>query len=320
MSYVADVMWGVVVDENKYKTRVLEDGSMARVYKITGTKALNVKTLELVDTGVKAFNKYIRIYNSSSYLNRYAIAVLDKNGNYIGGFLCKYSSLEGSLKKPQSLGNLLIYGQSTNLLYGEECCSYLSESPFVSLRTAVLFDLYAKSAEVRLYSSKTDINDLNYLASNCCAFSTSEVPEFLTKDDTGIASCGGLCYVSNSCSKTVILPENCKYLMISDDEDCEIESIVFNKGIERVSDRLIGVVDIDTYYISRDVSKEFMGNLLYLLLYDSIVEEWNIKTVRKEAYYMFHGGKLADIYDLCNKEENRIVMNSVLGDKTIVIY
>lgn len=98
MGYVADVMWGVVVDENKYKTRVLEDGSMARVYKITGTKALNVKTLELVDTGVKAFNKYIRIYDSSSYLNHYAIAVLDKNGNYIGGFLCKYSSLEGSLK------------------------------------------------------------------------------------------------------------------------------------------------------------------------------------------------------------------------------
>ena len=318
MRYVADVMWGVIVNENKYKTRVLEDGSMARIYKITGTKALNVKTLELVDTGVKAFNKYIRIYNSSSYLNHYAIAVLDKNGNYIGGFLCKYSSLEGSLKKTQSLGNLLIYGQSTNLLYGEECCSYLSESPFVSLRTAVLFDLHAKSAEVRLYSSKTDINDLNYLASNCCAFSTSEVPEFLTKDDTGIASCGGLCYVSNSCSKTVILTEGCKYLII--DEDCEIESIVFNKGIERVSDKLNGVVDIDTYYISRDGSKEFMGNLLYLLLYDCTDSVWDIKRLRKKAYYMFHGGKLADIYDLCNMEENKGIMESVLENKTVVIY
>lgn len=319
MGYVADVMWGVVVDENKYKTRVLEDGSMARVYKITGTKALNVKTLELVDTGVKAFDKYVRVCDRSSYLNHYAIAVLDKNGNYIGGFLCKYSSVARSLKEPQFSGTLLIYGQSNNLLYGDECCSYISENPFTSLYTVIHFDLQVGSVEVMFYSSKTDRNDLNYLVSTC-AFSTSEVPEFLTKDDTGIASCGGLCYVSNSCSKTVILPESCKYLMISDDEDCEIESIVFNKGIERVSDRLIGVVDIDTYYISRDVSKEFMGNLLYLLLYDSIVEEWNIKTVRKEAYYMFHGGKLADIYDLCNKEENRIVMNSVLGDKTIVIY
>lgn len=318
MGYVADVMWGVVVDENKFKTRVLEDGSMARVYKITGTKALNVKTLELVDTGVKAFNKYIRIYNSSSYLNHYAIAVLDKNGNYIGGFLCKYSSLEGSLKKPQSLGNLLIYGQSTNLLYGEECCSYLSESPFVSLRTAVLFDLHAKSAEVRLYSSKTDINDLNYLASNCCAFSTSEVPEFLTKDDTGIASCGSLYYVSKFCSKSVVLQENCRYLMVS--EDCEVDSIVFNKGIERVSDKSNGVVDIDTYYVSKDVSKEFMGNLLYLLLYDCMDSVWNIKKFRKEAYYMFHAGKLADIYDLCNMEENKGIMESVLKNKTIVVY
>lgn len=319
MSYVADVMWGVVVDENKYKTRVLEDGSMARVYKIIGTKSLKVKTLELVNTGVKAFDKYVRVCDRSSYLNHYAIAVLDKNGNYIGGFLCKYSSVARSLKEPQFSGTLLIYGQSNNLLYGDECCSYISENPFTSLYTVIHFDLQVESVEVRFYSSKTDRSDLNYLVSTC-AFSTSEVPEFLTKDDTGIASCGGLCYVSNSCSKTVILPENCKYLMISDDEDCEIESIVFNKGIERVSDRLIGVVDIDTYYISRDVSKEFMGNLLYLLLYDSIVEEWNIKIVRKEAYYMFHGGKLADIYDLCNKEENRIVMNSVLGDKTIVIY
>lgn len=319
MGYVADVMWGVVVDENKYKTRVLEDGSMARVYKITGTKALNVKTLELVNTGVKAFDKYVRVCDRSSYLNHYAIAVLDKNGNYIRGFLCKYSSVARSLKEPQFSGTLLIYGQSNNLLYGDECCSYISENPFTSLYTVIHFDLQVESVEVRFYSSKTDRNDLNYLVSTC-AFSTSEIPDFLIKEDTGIASCGSLYYVSNSCSKTVILPENCKYLMISDDEDCEIESIVFNKGIERVSDRLIGVVDIDTYYISRDVSKEFMGNLLYLLLYDSIVEEWNIKTVRKEAYYMFHGGKLADIYDLCNKEENRIVMNSVLGDKTIVIY
>ena len=319
MGYVADVMWGVVVDENKYKTRVLEDGSMARVYKIIGTKSLKVKTLELVNTGVKAFDKYVRVCDRSSYLNHYAIAVLDKNGNYIGGFLCKYSSVARSLKEPQFSGTLLIYGQSNNLLYGDECCSYISENPFTSLYTVIHFDLQVESVEVRFYSSKTDRNDLNYLVSSC-AFSTSEVPEFLTKDDTGIASCGGLCYVSNSCSKTVILPENCKYLMISDDEDCEIESIVFNKGIERVSDRLIGVVDIDTYYISRDVSKEFMGNLLYLLLYDSIVEEWNIKTVRKEAYYMFHGGKLADIYDLCDKEENKIIMNSVLGDKTIVVY
>jgi len=319
MSYVADVMWGVIVNENEYKIKVLEDGSSARVYKIIGTKSLKVKTLELVNTGVKAFDKYVRVCDRSSYLNHYAIAVLDKNGNYIGGFLCKYSSVARSLKEPQFSGTLLIYGQSNNLLYGDECCSYISENPFTSLYTVIHFDLQVESVEVRFYSSKTDRNDLNYLVSSC-AFSTSEVPEFLTKDDTGIASCGGLCYVSNSCSKTVILPENCKYLMISDDEDCEIESIVFNKGIERVSDRLIGVVDIDTYYISRDVSKEFMGNLLYLLLYDSIVEEWNIKTVRKEAYYMFHGGKLADIYDLCNKEENRIVMNSVLGDKTIVIY
>ena len=40
MSYVADVMWGVIVNENEYKTKVLEDGSSARVYKITGTKSL----------------------------------------------------------------------------------------------------------------------------------------------------------------------------------------------------------------------------------------------------------------------------------------
>lgn len=319
MSYVADVMWGVIVNENEYKTKVLEDGSSARVYKITGTKSLKVKTLELVNTGVKAFDKYVRVCDRSSYLNQYAIAVLDKNGNYIGGFLCKYSSVARSLKEPQFSGTLLIYGQSNNLLYGDECCSYISENPFTSLYTVIHFDLQVESVEVRFYSSKTDRNDLNYLVSSC-AFSTSEVPEFLTKDDTGIASCGGLCYVSNSCSKTVILPENCKYLMISDDEDCEIESIVFNKGIERVSDRLIGVVDIDTYYISRDVSKEFMGNLLYLLLYDSIVDEWNIKTVRKEAYYMFHAGKLAEIYDLCKREENKRLMDSVLADKTVIVY
>lgn len=317
MSYVADVMWGVIVNENEYKTKVLEDGSSARVYKITGTKSLKVKTLELVNTGVKAFDKYVRVCDRSSYLNRYAIAVLDKNGNYIGGFLCKYSSVARSLKEPQFSGTLLIYGQSNNLLYGDECCSYISENPFTSLYTVIHFDLQVESVEVRFYSSKTDINDLNYLVSTC-AFSTSEVPEFLTKDDTGIASCGGLCYVSNSCSKTVILPENCRYIMVS--EDCEVDSIVFNKCIERVSDRIIGVADIDTYYISRDVSKEFIGNLLYLLLYDCTDSVWDIKRLRKEAYYMFHGGKLADIYDLCNKEENKIIMNSVLGDKTIVVY
>ena len=317
MGYVADVMWGVVVDENKYKTRVLEDGSMARVYKITGTKALNVKTLELVDTGVKAFNKYIRIYYSSSYLNHYAIAVLDKNGNYIGGFLCKYSSVARSLKEPQFSGTLLIYGQSNNLLYGDECCSYISENPFTSLYTVIHFDLQVESVEVRFYSSKTDRDDLNYLVSTC-AFSTSEIPDFLIKEDTGIASCGSLYYVSKFCSKSVVLPENCMYLMVS--EDCEVDSIVFNKGIERVSDRLIGVVDIDTYYISKDVSKEFMGNLLYLLLYDCIDSVWNIKKLRKEAYYMFHAGKLADIYDLCNMEENKGIMKSVLENKTIIVY
>lgn len=317
MSYVADVMWGVIVNENEYKTKVLEDGSSARVYKITGTKSLKVKTLELVNTGVKAFDKYVRVCDRSSYLNQYAIAVLDKNGNYIGGFLCKYSSVARSLKEPQFSGTLLIYGQSNNLLYGDECCSYISENPFTSLYTVIHFDLQLESVEVRFYSSKTDRNDLNYLVSTC-AFSTSEIPDFLIKEDTGIASCGSLYYVSKFCSKSVVLPENCRYLMVS--EDCEVDSIVFNKGIERVSDRLIGVVDIDTYYISKDVSKEFMGNLLYLLLYDCIDSVWNIKKLRKEAYYMFHAGKLADIYDLCNMEENKGIMESVLENKTIIVY
>jgi len=317
MGYVADVMWGVVVDENKYKTRVLEDGSMARVYKITGTKALNVKTLELVDTGIKAFDKYIKVHDCSTYLNRYAIAILDKNGNYLGGFICKYGSVARSLKEPQFSGTLLIYGQSNNLLYGDECCSYISENPFISLYAVIHFDLQAESVEVRLYNSKADRNDLNYLVSKC-AFYTSEISEFLIKDDIGVASCGNLYYISNLNSKSVILPESCKYLIV--DEDCEIESIVFNKGIERVSDKLNGVVDIDTYYISRDVSKEFMGNLLYLLLYDCTDSIWDIKRLRKEAYYMFHAGKLADVYDLCNLEDNKKIMESVLGDKTIVIY
>lgn len=129
---------------------------------------------------------------------------------------------------------------------------------------------------------------------------------------------GNLYYISNINSKSVILPEKCKYLII--DEDCEIESIVFNKGIERVSDKLNGVVDIDTYYISKDVSKEFMGNLLYLLLYDCTDSVWDIKRLRKEAYYMFHGGRLADIYDLCNMEENKGIMESVLENKTIIFY
>lgn len=317
MSYVADVMWGVIVNENEYKIKVLEDGSSARVYKITGTKSLKVKTLELVNTGVKAFDKYVRVCDRSSYLNQYAIAVLDKNGNYIEGFLCKYSSVARSLKEPQFSGTLLIYGQSNNLLYGDECCSYISENPFTSLYTVIHFDLQVESVEVRFYSSKTDRNDLNYLVSTC-AFSTSEIPDFLIKEDTGIASCGSLYYVSKFCSKSVVLPENCGYLMVS--EDCELDSIVFNKGIERVSDRLIGVVDIDTYYISKDVSKEFMGNLLYLLLYDCIDSVWNIKKLRKEAYYMFHAGKLADIYDLCNMEENKGIMESVLENKTIIVY
>lgn len=317
MGYVADVMWGVVVDENDYSTKVLKDGLSARIYRITGTKSLKVKTLELVETGIKAFDKYIKVHDCSSYLNRYAIAVLDKNGNYIGGFLCKYSSVARSLKEPQFSGTLLIYGHSNNLLYGKECCSYISENPFTSLYTVIHFDLQAESVEVRLYNSKADRVDLNYLVSKC-AFYTSEISEFLIKDDTGVASCGNLYYISNLNSKSVILPESCKYLIV--DEDCEIESIVFNKGIERVSDKLNGVVDIDTYYISRDVSKEFMGNLLYLLLYDSIVDEWNIKTVRKEAYYMFHAGKLAEIYDLCKREENKRLMDSVLADKTVIVY
>ena len=317
MSYVADVMWGVIVNENEYKTKVLEDGSSARVYKITGTKSLKVKNLELVNTGVKAFDKYVRIHDGSSYLNHYAIAVLDKNGNYIGGFLCKYSSVARSLKEPQLSGTLLIYGQSNNLLYGDECCSYICENHFTSLYTVIHFDLQVESVEVRFYSSKTDRNDLNCLVSTC-TFSTSEIPDFLIKEDIGIASCGSLYYVSKFCSKSVVLPESCKYLIV--DEDCEIESMVFNKGIERVSDKSNGVVDIDTYYVSKDVSKEFMGNLLYLLLYDCIDSVWNIKKLRKEAYYMFHAGKLADIYDLCNMEENKGIMESVLENKTIIVY
>ena len=316
MRYVADVMWGVVVDENKFKTRVLEDGRKARIYKITGTKALDIRKLELVDTGVKAFDKYVRIHARSSYLNQYAIAILDKNGNYLGGLLCKYSSLERSLKNIYLSGTFLIYGQSNNLLYGDrECCAYICESPFTCLNTTIEFDLLAESVEIKFYDSKTDMENLNYLIN--CAMSFTEVKCHFIEDNS-IFTNGNLYYISKLNSKSVLLPENCKYLII--DEDCEIESIVFNKGIERVSDKIGFVSDIDTYYISRDVSKEFMGNLLYLLLYDSIVEEWNIKTVRKEAYYMFHGGKLADIYDLCKREENKGLMDSVLADKTVIVY
>lgn len=316
MGYRADVMWGVVVDENKYKTRVLEDGRIARIYKITGTKALKIDSLELVDTGIKAFDKYVRIHDRSSYLNHYAIAVLDKNGDYIGGFICKYSSLERSLKNIYISGTLLIYGQSNNLLYGDrESCAYICESAFTCLNTTIEFDLLAESVEIRFYNAKTDMENLKYLIN--CAMSFTEAKSHFTEDNSIFINVN-LYYISKLKSKSVILPESCKYLIV--DEDCEIESIVFNKGIERVSDKIGFVSDIDTYYISREVSKEFMGNLLYILLYDSIVEEWDIKRLRKEAYYMFHGGKLAEIYDLCNKEENKIIMNSVLGDKTIVVY
>lgn len=316
MRYVADVMWGVVVDENKFKTRVLEDGRKARIYKITGTKALDIRKLELVDTGINKLGDYVRIHNRSFFFNQYAIAILDKNGNYLGGLLCKYSSLERSLKNIYLSGTFLIYGQSNNLLYGDrECCAYIYESPFTCLNTTIEFDLLAESVKIKFYDSKTDMENLNYLIN--CAMSFTEARCHFT-DDNSIFTNGNLYYISNLNSKSVILPEKCKYLII--DEDCEIESIVFNKGIERVSDKLNDVVGIDTYYISRDVSKEFMGNLLYLLLYDCTDSVLDIKRLRKEAYYMFHGGKLADIYDLCNMEENKGIMESVLENKTIVVY
>lgn len=35
---------------------------------------------------------------------------------------------------------------------------------------------------------------------------------------------------------------------------------------------------------------------------------------------MFHAGKLAEIYDLCKREENKRLMDSVLADKTVIVY
>lgn len=144
-------------------------------------------------------------------------------------------------------------------------------------------------------------------------------------DIDGVYTFSDICYVNSKNIGKLVLPEECKRLVVS--PKSEIDTLVLNNNIGYLS--LVNrnkVASIKTFYINKDISKSLLGYLLYYFIQNYRVNisdrnrDWEIVDFCKEVLHLNNIGEVYKLYDFCMKGRHKMLMDRIMSNHDIVVY
>lgn len=322
MSYIADRLLGIVIDENSCVKREFNDRVVSR-YKIVGLKGFKVSDFTIVTLGLQKLDNIVAYVEIKSFKNKYLFIEEYKDGRTntycVNDSDCFSFHIKTDKVLPvyNKIGELL-YSLNGNIFYMEYVNSSISSTPIQNIKVKI--DVKSETIELVLdceykvpsnyffnlmpmnnYRSRSLYDyDLHYLFEEC-------------RD--GLYKHGFIYEVARLSNDTLIVPSDCKYLIIY---SSFINTLVLNTSLDYIAfDRHLGN-NLKTLYVSKDASKSFIGQFMRYLIntsdcdtslsfYCSIEELWN------NSDYM-------GIWDLCREDSNKNDVNKLLQGLDIVVY
>lgn len=142
-------------------------------------------------------------------------------------------------------------------------------------------------------------------------------------DIDGVYTFSDICYVYGKHIEKVIPPEECRRLIVS--PKSEIDTLVLNNNIKQLElVYMVKTPSIKTIYISKDISKSLLGNVLNYFVkahptdYSCLSSEM-LNFCRKISH-LHTAGDDYKIYDFCMCGDNKKFMGTILSDYEIVVY
>lgn len=321
MGYVADRLIGILVDENNCSIQDLYT-SVEKTYSIIGLKAFNISGFTTYNIGLEDAvenatvdnfeNKYLHI---KEYRDGTPTVYSISDRKYHHG-----KKSDKVLPVYDSDGNFL-FSLNGNAFYMDFVWSTISNNSLSGILVKV--DVYSEIIELVL--DKRNSFPINYFSnhgdlSSWCVHDY-EVQGLFEKYSEHIHKYGNICYIKNIEEDTVLVPDDCKYLII---DTSFIANLVLNSTLDTLVCNSLSLKKLKTVYISKELSKNLMGCLFWsLCLYDYMYSGRNnadSSILYSKLRKLRDCGNFVAIWDICNEPSNRQEMDRLLDRVNIVVY
>lgn len=309
---------GIVVDSKTRKeyTEILDSGDteLTVEHTIIGVSYLDLKTSSVsIDTNYicKDLDNYFYLKIGGIFRE---IGLIDKDtlsssiDYYIENTKCGLLEIENVLPIYTEDGRLLVSCNSDKFKLS---CSHslyaIVDIVSCNISVACRDELYLFDVSEIYRSDRID---------------TSEFLTMFEQSMDGICTHGDICYVETNRIDNFIVPIEIKKLVIN--YDTKIDMLVLHSGIEYIyTGNKIFYAEIHTIYIIKDSTIKLIGMLLHELVgmfeVNNHIDE-AVEGFTDNLDVLFAKSEFDSIWKLCNKKENKPIMNSIFKDINIVVY
>lgn len=323
MSYIADRLLGIIIDEKSCEKREFGDKIVSR-YKVIGLKGFKVSNFAIVTLGLQKLDTKVSATDITSFTNRYLFVVEYKDGRYYSYYINNNKDCF-IIPRIKSRDVLLVYNKNDKLVYSfngsifymEYIGSSISGLPLSTIKVKI--DIKSEAIELVLDEDKAPNNYLFHLTPRnnyrTRSLYDSDLHYLFEDFGDGLSKYGFIYEVARVSSDTVIVPSDCKYLIVY---SSFIDTLVLNDSLEHIAFDVHLGRNLKTLYISKDASKSLIGQFMYHLIHARDYKVSNSFFCSVEE--LWNNSDYIGIWDLCNEERSKNSVKKLLYRINIVVY
>lgn len=313
MNKLADIAFGIIVDDKTYGTRY---GKKEERYRIMGVMGLRFEGLKLVPCSLSGYKEKIAnlgdSINENSYLCVHGLGI----AKYYG-----IGNNEASYLPPLS-GTLPVYDKNNNYLF---TCG---ASNIVEIRApyCLVLKINTETLDYTLISSnpvdKKFKSELFFYKSRFMTLTHNNLISLFERESYNMLMFDKCCLFEN-CGSSAVVPSWCEHCIFVQESD-KTTSIVFNKALKYIYIEPKMVGGIKNIYMSKDSSEELVSSILYWFIFvyvdtNLLLDDRYSKLVDLVADY-YDIGEYKSILNICYDAEYSLCMEEILKNVEFEFY
>ena len=322
MSCIANRLFGIVIDEKSCEKREFANKIVSR-YKIIGLKGFKVNSFTIVTLGLQKLDTEVSATDITSFTNRYLFVVDYKDGRYYSYYINNKDCFR--IPPIKSRDVLLVYNKNEKFIYSfngsifymEYICSSICGFPLSTIKVKI--DVKSEGIELVLDEDKAPNNYFFHLTLRnnyrTRSLYDSDLHYLFEECGDGLSKHGFIYEVARVPSDTLIVPSDCKYLIVY---SSFIDTLVLNDSLEYIAFDVHLGRNLKTLYISKDASKSLIGQFMHYLIYARDYKVSNSFFCRMEE--LWNNNDCIGIWGLCNEERSKNSVKKLLYGINVVVY
>lgn len=323
MNSIADRLFGIIIDEKSCKKREFTNKIVSR-YKIIGLKGFKVNNFTIVTLGLQKLATKVSATDITSFTNRYLFVVEYKDGRYYSYYINNNKDCF-IIPHIKSRNVLLVYNKNDKLVYSfngsifymEYIGSSIGGLPLSTIKVKI--DIKSEAIELVLDEDKAPNSYFFHLTPRnnyrTRSLYDSDLHYLFEDCGDGLSKYGFIYKVARVSSDTVIVPSDCKYLIVY---SSFIDTLVLNDSLEHIAFDVHLGRNLKTLYISKDASKSLIGQFMCHLIHARDYKVSNSFFCSMEE--LWSNSDYIGMWDLCNEERSKNSVKKLLDGINVVVY